>query len=374
MRALLLTLWIALMPTPQDVFLFAGDSTINDPMTGISSFTLSSLAENSCLGWYDAGTQWLDGRGPWQSWMGYFIKNYVLGTARVPGHIAGGASGTYLYAYWNPDGVGLHNSYDNLMTLVSHANPAAIKAAICHLGVNTLFHQSDGGGLTLAQYKTNLASLATGVASKAGTPPTYMAMFGYKGATVDTNRTAYDLIRQAILDKVDDGTIRLGANLTGQDYTVNGNDGIHFCTDALVVEAGRAWYLAVNGGTPAPRMTGCAINPAKTVVTVTLDRDLGNTLSSSVAAFRVMDSGTSKTISTAVVTSARVITLTLAAPIAGTCTVSFASGGDAMGATPLPVGVTQNTPDGGTYAAPLVPFFDAAVPIATNAALRITKA
>lgn len=354
------------MPSPaNDNVMGIGDSTI--AINGLISQHPSTLTGYY---WHVPSSTWLDtaGIGSQSSWYPDLCQQWNSNRGRTLGIIDAAESGTRILDSWNPDIIG--NRLPGAKTQWINSGSPTLNAVICQLGVNDSYQSSISAA---SAYRDVIQAMQSWIATNLGGAPLYFNLFAdsdpnhaaYGGSLV-TYRTHMDTIRQGILDAIAAGYALQGANLTGQVYA----DRTHPDSLALAAIHGRAWYLALYGTAP-PRMVGVSLNAAKTVVTVTLDRTLANALSSSVAGFRVTDSGSLATISSAIVTTSRTVVLTLSAPIAGTCAVSFASADDAVGVT-LPVGATQTLVDASTYQAPLVPFFTQTTPVQTNAAILIT--
>lgn len=242
--------------------------------------------------------------------------------------------------------------------------------ALCHVTVNNF---QAGATAAAATIKTRLETLAAGIAADVpGAPPLFVAMWadrdptgGYGGSTEGAYRTDGETVRQGLIDAYTAGTIKRGANITGELYV----DHVHQSTTAHCQTIGRRWFAALkagfynDGSITAPRPASITIDSTKKIVRVTFNQDLGNSAGSAVVGFRVMDGGTAVTITSQVVTG-RVVTLTLPSAIVGVCTVSWASSEDAINQT-MPMSASVTLPDttagASTVQQPAEPFFNSAV-------------
>lgn len=356
MQALVLVLWL-LMPSPaQDHVVIIGDST--------ASVDSHLPSHGSALNGYDWNVNsqvWTNFNGNAQtSWSPDLAFFWNSNKSRTLGIVNSAASGTHLGSTaaggWGRTPLTL---LSGAKTQWVNSGSPTISAVLVALGAN------DVGGDVLhssSEWAASIATINTQIKADYGsTVPLYFNILADDTPTGADYRARMDAFRQGVLDAITAGSCLRGANWTGQVYA----DTTHPDTLALGAEIGRAWYLVLNSGTPAPALSVAAINTAKTVTRITLDRSLGNSISSSVAGFRVMDNGSSVAISSAVVISAQRIDLTHTA-ISGTATVSFASAEDAIGVT-IPKGATQTLVDASTYQAPLVPFFtQAQIPLGAN--------
>lgn len=349
-------------PPPQDVILVFGDSRVDVPNAGPNI-----TGEEEGYLWLPAldPDDWYATTNAIDLWWPILNDYWKLETGRTLGIIQGGATGTRT-DQWRPDydEFGHPNFYDNAIAQWENAGSPTPVAVLIVLGPNDV---QASGTVSTAQHEDDLEAILAGIAADVGgSVPVYHDIFADKGATgyvggvnVTTDpqyRADMDKVRLGTLNVIDaQAILHLGANLTGQVYATD--DHTHPHTLGLVTEIAQGFFLALQGGIAAPRKTGVTINVAGTRVTVNVSPSLGT--SGAVGGFRVMDDGTAVTITSATASAGGVV-LELAAPIAGTCTVSFGSGADCRGVT-MPKGATQNLPDASTYAAPLVPFFASAV-------------
>jgi hypothetical protein len=346
------------MAQPGRVFIAIGDSRIAYPV-GHPSYACT----DQLFGWVNGSLLWFAAEAD-TAWLGKFGDNWFAGQAQSLGFFTCGVGGATLESGWNVNGGGNYyngsgadpNVLEQVTAAVGDSELTAVDDVIVMLGPNSVL---PGSTSSAATYRDLLLDLANEiVADMPGTPRIWLDIFsrreisGWDDDPEDPDLVAgMNAVRQGTLDAIAaHGSLYLGANFTGQDY----DDGVHY-NAAQRSELARAWYCAIVG-TPAPSVLSTHINAAADAITVTVDRALSNAVESSVGGFRVFDNGSSVTIASQTVIDARQVLLELASPIAGAATCSFGSGLDHIGVT-IPLGVVQATPDGGSYAAPMVPFF-----------------
>lgn len=325
-----------------DIFGIIGDSEGLMPNAG----TVTASGVNGHTRWLHPTNGWVD----WditpqfeQAAWAYF-GNEVTAKRLAPCFILNGASAGTALANWR-HGV---SQFDAAVVLFSAANGGLTAIMVPNLGTNDA---RQGNGLVTA-------TVAAAMAATAADAATYMSatapLFWPGVAELDTNtgsgnlRAELDTVRKALTATIS-GSVHWAAFLQDQVYAT---DGLH--PDANdVADIGRRHFLAVTDtlyGTSVgsgPRFVAATIDGTNKIIVVTVDRDLANSISSAVTAFRVYDNGVSVTITSQVVTSLRVITITLPSAIVGTPTLDFASGNDAKGAT-VPVRAVETLPSGAT--------------------------
>ena len=270
----------------------------------------------------------------------------------VPVMFVNGAQSGTDTGQWVP---GAGGTWTTFLSRVTDCKADRFRAVLWHLGSNNVTRD-------VVPITSNIQSILAGVAANVpglsgGGPPSFFALIG-EVADPPNDRANLNSVRSELLALAANGTISIGPNLIDQDYA----DGIHPAGSTQGAQGAHRWTAAVADaffGTSfgrGPRQAGATINGAKTTVVVTADRDLGNSLASSVAGFRVFDGGSPVSLSSQTVTGVRQVTIALAAPIAGACTVSFASGNDATGAT-VPHTATETLPSTATMTRPMEPFY-----------------
>jgi hypothetical protein len=268
-------------------------------------------------------------------------------------------SGTQILGHWNPDGS--RSMYDTFHDQIADAITAGdttslLRAVTVQLGTN-----SAGLDITPATEEAAYEALVAGNAADIGNAPdTYLWLFGDRdpsGVDAAVYRERMDEARQAIIDAYAGDALR-GANLTDCDWP---GDHTHPATEADARQIAHRWYLALNGYA-GPRVDAVYVMDASTY-DVKFDQELGDANDTEYQGFRVMDDGTAVA-HTATKTTATRVRLVTDAPCAGTVTVSFASGADAIGGVAVPASVAYALPDT-TYAStariPAEPFFAHAV-------------
>jgi hypothetical protein len=341
---------------PQDMALFIGDSRIAQNAPSMPQHGYGSAVTYE---WFGLPTGWFDMAPPGDTnWSTDVGKQWNLGTSRTFGAFVAGSGGTTLLDHWDP-GAGSHVAYDTAIAAHVAAGSPSLAFALCCLGPNSVQTTSSW---TKADIVAAYGRLGDAIHSLNGSPLLYLDIFsekdavgaGFSGGFSNASyRTQMDTYRQAVLDVVGTHSCRMGPNLTGQVYA----DHTHPDTLGLATEIGKRVYVTVTG-TRAPQMASVTIDTTRTIIRVRSNQNLGNTLASSVGGFQITDGGSAVSLSgaTLVVTTNRLITITLASAIVGACTVSFASGSDAVGAT-LPVSASIALPDTTSIGVPLEPFF-----------------
>lgn len=258
---------------------------------------------------------------------------------------------------------------------LAESGATGAKAVLFTVGSNDV--QATGSTTVGTEFHDALASTKTDVAAAIHGAPVLLCELiadkgpaSWAGGAADPDfRYKIDDQRQGLLNAYADASCLRGANGTGIYYPT---DNTHPNTEQNAKDHGYRWFAAivreVYGDLSMPRspkVSSVTIDDTKTIVRVTFDKALSNSISSSVVGFRVMDDGTAVTISDQSVTGLHVVTLTLESAVAGTCTVSFASAEDAINVGALPVGVAIALPDtsnGDTsFTLPAEPFFASAV-------------
>jgi len=349
------------MPTPQAIIGMLGDSRIAENMSTMPQHGCPSAGQS-----YEfVGTtpSWIDEVTPGDTnWFSDVGLQYFAGQGLTWGAIPGGDSGTNLLSHWDP-GVS-DSSWTKFTTKYATAGSPSLAYGICLLGPNSIQTTSSW---TKADIITAYQNLGDAFHALNGAPLLYLDIMSEKdavgaGFSGGFSDPAYILqmntYRQAVLDVVNTHSLRMGPNLTGQVYA----DHTHFDSTTLATIVGKLSYLAQASSTRGPQVSSLTIDSTKKILRLTPNQDLGNSVSSSVGGFRFFDGASDVTgnLSSAVVTSARLITFTLSVAIAGTPTVSFASGSDAVGAT-MPTSTAQTPPSGATLTIPMEPFFGHAV-------------
>lgn len=253
-----------------------------------------------------------------------------------------------------------------LVEFLSQASSAATgssgyKGALFFLGPNAVVNATT---LSQATYNAAIDQLASDVSAVTGSPKIMVDICGEvsTGSPPD-RRAALDHIRGAILEAVgDNANVLIGPNLIEQDYA----DGVHFATDAETqLTADRYWIAIKNGFYSGalgrgPRLSSATLDSARKVITLTFDRDLAS--GTSYGGFRVTDSGTPATISSALRASTRRVVIEVSAALSslGNALVTFGGNEDAKGQT-VPMSTAITLPDTRTVTIPAEPFYDHAL-------------
>jgi hypothetical protein len=334
-----------------DAFLLIGDSTaaVND-LTNNQSFSGSKKFR----GWDSLGSRWMQ--------LGVVVPNKsflpLLGTQLVaqtgiPIFVVPSGSSGSRFTHWAPSG---SDYVGNAIDTVTASQLGGIRAALCMLGTNDA--SLTWSAASRSNTATDMAAIAAAIAS-AYSVDTYAAIFGEEAS--DALRADINAVRLGIYDTVGVLTVQHGANLIDLDYA----DHLHPATDAHAAAIAYRFTgplcddLYATSYGRGPRVVS-AVKRSTTTVDVTFDRDLGNSLSSSVGGFRVADVGGVKTISSATVTATRVVTVTVSTTLGASAVASFASGLDATGAT-VPVTASLTMPSGATTTYPAELFIDQAI-------------
>jgi hypothetical protein len=255
--------------------------------------------------------------------------------------------------------------YALMVSTVSASGVNAVKAVLSVVGSNAaIFGDAVGATITQAAYNAGIDSMANGFAADLpGAPKTFVPVIGetlWASAPPPDIRTALDHVRAAVLEAVgDNSNVLLGPVLIDQNYA----DDLHYASDAELLQVARRYYVRIadelysKSFGRGPRIVSSSLDVAKTVVTVTVDRDLAT--GTSYTGFRVTDSGTPASISGVSRTGTRTFTITVSSALssAANTRVYCASGNDAVGAT-VPTSVSVTLPDTNTITLPIEPFYD----------------
>lgn len=349
------------MPTPQAIVGMIGDSRIAENMSTMPQHGCPSSGQS--YEFIGSTPSWFDEVSPGDTnWFSDVGLQYFAGTGLTWGALPGGDSGTNLLSHWDP-GVS-DSSWTKFTTKYATAGSPSLAFGICLLGPNQIQTTSSW---TKADIIAAYQNLGDAFHALNGAPLLYLDLMsekdavsagfsgGFSNASYIQQMNDY---RQAVLDVVGTHSLRMGPNLTGQVYA----DHTHFDTTAQATIVGNYSYLVQSAGTRGPRVSTLTIDSTKKILRLTPDQALSNSVSSSVGGFRFFDGASDVTanLTSSIVTNSRLLTFTLSVAIAGTCTVSFASGSDAVGAT-LPISAGHTMPSGSAQTVPMEPFFGHAV-------------
>lgn len=259
---------------------------------------------------------------------------------------------------WSPG----NGNYTNMQSQVTAADVGAngVRGVLLSVGGNAMGVDAPSQSV----YNAAVDLFANSVASDLpGAPKVVLGLFGdastYPRADLDAVRMA---IREA---QNDNANVLPGYVLIDQSYS----DDVHAATDAELLVMARRLFVCLKehfygGGSGygrGPRVSGnITLDSSKKFLTVTFDRDLA--AGTTYGGFRVLDGGTPATIVSATRASSRrvVIEVDDALSAAGNVTVSFGSGGDAVGQT-VPTSTAITLPDANTVTLPAEPFVEQAV-------------
>lgn len=255
--------------------------------------------------------------------------------------------------------------FDTAMSQIALSGANRVTAHYCHYFANNEIgvagNTAAGSKAAIIATKADLDVYSLNVA------PLIFTQGGMVSTTAGTYRTEVDACRKGVKDAVDAGNCDLASCL--YDQNLNSNfDGTHPGAVFAQQIADRVFFHLANlvlGSSygRGPRPASISIDATRKIISVTYDRDLGNSISSTVEGFRVLDNGSSVSITSQVVTATRVVTVTLPSAIVGPGKISFGSGNDAIGATPggngtVPTTVAMAKPTSGTATLPAEPFYD----------------
>lgn len=348
-----------------DVFLFGGDSRANGRGTNAQVYTHATLKAAKFSGgvWAELTESASGGT------IAPLLATQMMASQSVPvAFIYTGVGST--------DVAGVNNTwakpgteYTNAVAAVT-SSTASVKAALFLLGPNAIYN-GGSAAISLATYRAALDTLASNLAADvSGAPKLFVDVCGeMTSATPPDPRTAKDNIRGAVLSAWNNNStaIKPGPVLVEQDYA----DNVHPKTDAeLLLQANRYWASiseVLYGGSSGrgPRVSTASWNAGRDQLTVTFDRALRTGLTHGTAAWKVSDNGSAMTVSGIAYhgTNPNALVLTTSAAAvgaAGTTTVSFASGDDAVG-TVIPTSAAVTLPVGGPVYLATEPIYARAV-------------
>lgn len=264
-----------------------------------------------------------------------------------------------------------NTEYANAIASVTSSAVNGVKAVLAHLGPNAIYN-GNGAALSQATYLAALQTLGDNLnADVAGSPPLLVGLCGESQEVIPPDlRTAEDNIRSAIQAAWGTHHCLRGPNLIDQKYE-NGSNGetgtadkVHPKSDAHLQQVADRWWCALKDGVYSgsvgrgPRPTGTpTLDATKKIVTITYDQALGNAAGAAVAGFRVTDSGTPGTVTSAIVAGGDRVVLLMSSALSavGNVLVNWGSDDDAMGQT-VPTTATVTLPDARTVQLPAEPF------------------
>jgi hypothetical protein len=329
-----------------DVFVVAGQSNAEGYGTNPQSYTHATLKATKFTQsdvWADC-TDPTDVDGGGSYWP--LLATYIMDDQSVPvAFITTGVNASGLHnGSWLPGGA----NYDAMLDSITASGVNAVRAILWHQG------EADAlSSVTKAQYKADLIQLGSDVAGDvAGAPRLVVMQVGDNFAVSDADINAIRLAQQEAWD--DSANLDEGPVL--HDIDLSGGDGVHFKTDAELLEVSkRAWACVSTsqyGGTAtAPVPVSAMFNGARNQVTVTFNQTLKTGLTFGAGAWRVSDNGTPLTVSGVAYhgtnTAAVVVTTSTAAsgPVNAT-TYSLGYGDDAAGLV-IPCGTDVALPTSG---------------------------
>lgn len=335
-----------------DVMVGAGDSRAAGRGTRAQISTHRSLVATRYAGDWDAG----DDRGPSAGTIYPLVATLHMARHGVPlATITTGVGSTDLAGHrteWDPDGDA--SAYDAMVAAVAASGVNAVRWVHFMGGPNAIVSPRTP---TQQEIEAALRRFVARVSvDLPGAPAVVVDVFGECGTGAPPDRRrAQDNYRQAVIALANEGVLRLGAVLVGQDYA----DDVHPQSDAeLRVGAGRAWaafHDAISGGDQGrgPRLLSAALDGTASRITVDVDRDLA--AGTAFGGFRVEEDGEAVPAS-AMRRSARRIRVALDRAVRddSRVTVAFASNDDAAGAT-VPASRSVALPDGSSVMLPMEP-------------------
>ncbi len=346
------------MASPQDFAMLIGDSRIAQNAPGMPQHGYGSAQTYE---WFSDTFGWFDMSPPGDTnWSADVGQQWNTRTTRSLGSFVRGSGGTNLLSHWDP-GNASHAGLDTALASYSAAGSPTLAFCLCWLGPNSIQTTSSW---TKSDIVGAYGRLGDAINALNGSPLMYLDIFSEKdavgagfsgGFSSPLYRSQMDTYRQAVLDVIGTHSCRMGHNLTGELYA----DHTHPDTLAFATYFGQASNFVVTGSR-GPRLIGATLDATNKIIKITANQDLSNSIGSTFAGMRVMDGGSPIDLSTATlkITTTRLMTITLSSAIVGSCTVSFASASDAVGAV-LPVS-TFTAPDNSTFTIPLEPFFSVA--------------
>lgn len=324
-----------------DVFILAGDSIAEGRGTNAQSFshaTLKAAVFKQNDAWALANDPIDQGTVDGSHWP--LLATYLMADQSVPmGFVTTATGSTDVYGSGSNQWAKNNSAYAELISQATAATTGAngFKGILFHLGPNAIVN---GTTPTQANYNAAIDQLVSDLtADVTGAPKVAFAICGEVGTGSPTDRrAAEDHVRFAIMEAWgDNANVKPGPVLIEQNYA----DDVHPASDAQLLTVAKRWWIALKegfyGGASGfgrgPRLVSATINSALDTITVMVDRDLAT--GTTYGGFRVTDSGTPATITSATRFSTRVVRIVLSAPASALANVLvyFASGDDAVGQT-----------------------------------------
>lgn len=351
-----------------DVFLIGGDSISEGRGTNAQSYshaTLKAAAFRQDNAWIEGNDGIDTGTSNGSHWP--LLATQIMADQGVPVAFISCGTGSTDVAGSHNEWAKPNSGYSSFTTQVTNSTAASVKAVLMHLGPNAVVNATT---LSLATYNTAIDTLAANLAADvAGAPKLHLGIFGEcsTGSPPD-RRAALDNLRGAIIQaQGDNANVKPGPCLIDLDYA----DGVHPQSDVQLQAVAQRWWIAIKeslyggSGGRGPRLSSASWNAGRNQLTVIFDRALKTGLTHSTGCWQVSDNGSAMTVSSIAYhgSNPNAIVLTMSAAAvgtAGTTTLTFASGDDAIGLV-VPRSTDITLAVGGTTTIPAEPIYAAAV-------------
>lgn len=275
--------------------------------------------------------------------------------------ITTGAGGTGLVdpAHWDPSAT--PNNYSAMLTSVTNSGVNSVKAILWYQGETDSIND-----VSETDYYNTLKEFADEAAGDvAGAPKTCALQLGFEGGTINS-------IRTAIRRNWDDG-----GNVFGGPCMYDKSNSVHPSSDALIQTQADRYFAALKeqlyGGSAGvgrgPRIQSATFS-STTVVKVRFDKVLKTGLTFGTGAWKVVDGGGAKTVSSVAYhsTDNQAVDVTVSTACSGATTISLGDDNDAVSVV-VPLGPDFSLPGGaGTINLPAEPFISYSVTAPAGAA------
>lgn len=315
-----------------DVFLVCGQSNSAGELTNYQSYSHATLK----AGKYDfSNSAWEEltdpsGANTARGSVWPLLATRIMAHTSVPvAFVCCAVGGTRLYAspaHWSSGGA-------NYIDTVARVAASKVNGFKC-----ILFYQGESDaleGVSAVNYRTALSTFVTDLCTSMGLGDFYaiVALIGSTATATDANLNA---IRQGIIyDWINDGAHTKSGPVAHDQLFA---DGTHWSTDEQANRLADRWWRCIlrHGFSGSETARGPVFASAVRVgsqVTVTFTNVMGAGLQAATATgWDYIWNGTPLTVTSATVTSATTIVLTLGSnPATGTETITFASGDNAAG-------------------------------------------
>jgi hypothetical protein len=327
-----------------DVFVVAGQSNAEGHGTNNQSYSHASLKATK----FSEADAWANCTDPTDLDAGGsfwpLLATYLLADLGVPvAFITAAENDTGLH---DGDWIDGGTAYVNMQAQVTASGVNGVRAVLWNQGERDVLDE-----VTRVQHYADLVELAADITADIAGAPKMIVMPIGDDTVIDA--ADMDEIRLAQQDSWADANIFEGPLLHDFNLVGGANDGVHYKTDADLLEGSKRWWACIDkalyGGTAtAPVIVGAVASLARDQVTVEFDQTLDTGLTFTTTAWVVKDGGTPMTVSTvAYHASPTKLVVTTSAAASGALTLSLGLGRTAAGGV-IPRSADINLPTSGT--------------------------